>query len=85
LRIPAEFNGLFTIKPDCRNERDANAYYGKYAAGCTIKGEPGPLTKSVRDLVTYCDFMFDKQNYKGISPKKVDPHLNLKPLDHSIW
>lgn len=38
LRIPAEFNGVCTIKPSLRNERDGNAFYGKYAAGCTIKG-----------------------------------------------
>ncbi len=85
LRIPAEFNGLYTIKPNFRNDRNANAYYGKYAGGCTIKGQPGPLTKSVRDLVTYCDFMFDKQNYKGINPTKIDPQLNLVTLDHLIW
>lgn len=59
LRVPAQFNGLFTLKVSGRNERNCNAYYGKYAGGCTVKGEPGPLTRSVRDIVTYCEFMFN--------------------------
>lgn len=85
LRVPAEFNGLFTLKVSGRNERNCNAYYGKYAGGCTVKAEPGPLTRSVRDIVTYCEFMFNEQNYARINKKKIDPHLTLTPLDHSIF
>lgn len=85
MRVPAEFNGLFTIKPSLRNDRNANAYYGKYAGGCTVKGEPGPLTRSVRDLVKYCDYMFDKASYEKVNQKLVDPHLSLTPLDHSLF
>jgi len=43
------------------------------------------LSKSVRDLVTYSDYMFDKLNYKNINPKKINPHLALTSFDHSLW
>ena len=46
LRIPAQFNGLYTLKPSKRNERNGNSYYGQYLAGGPVVGQPGALTRS---------------------------------------
>lgn len=60
LRIPAEFNGLCTLKPAQRSiTKLGNAYYGKFAGGLTVKSEFGALARSVEDLITYNSFMFN--------------------------
>ena len=48
LRIPAEFNGLCTLKPGQRSiTKLGNAYYGKFSGGIPVKSEFGVICRSV--------------------------------------
>jgi Asp-tRNA(Asn)/Glu-tRNA(Gln) amidotransferase A subunit family amidase len=47
IRIPAEWNGLCSIKPSSRYSTLGNAYFGKYAMGLPFKSEISPIARSV--------------------------------------
>ena len=86
LRIPAQFNGLCTLKPGQRSiTRLGNAYYGKYSGGTVVKSEFGVISRSVDDLITYSSVMFDPASYQNIDPLKKDPYLVCTPFNHSIF
>lgn len=47
-----------------------------------IKGELGPLSNSVEDLILFTEFFCDKNNYKNIHRFKLDPYVTHVPLDY---
>ncbi len=78
LRIPAEWNGLVTLKPGNRYSRMGNSFYGKLMGGVPIKADLGPITRSVEDIELFMKFICNQQNYQNISDHILDPYLNLK-------
>ena len=59
LRIPAQFNGLVSLKGGCRYSRVGNSFYGKVSSGVPIKSEVGPIARDVKDLKIFFDFICD--------------------------
>ncbi len=47
LRIPAEWNGLCTLKPAQRYSNFGNCFFGKFSGGSPGYSELGPITRSV--------------------------------------
>lgn len=59
MRIPAEWNGLVSLKPAARYSRMGNCYYGKITGGTPIKSDLGPIARSTEDIIMFMKFMCD--------------------------
>lgn len=79
LRVPAEYNGLMTLKPANRYSRMGNSFYGTVTAGTPVKSDMGPITRSVKDIELFMAYMCDERNYATVPKSISDPYLNLKP------
>ena len=79
LRVPAEFNGIVTIKGSMnRISKKGNCSFGPYSDGLIVKGDIGPMAQSVEDLITVCNFFFDKKNYQNVPLHQLDPYNPYK-------
>jgi Asp-tRNA(Asn)/Glu-tRNA(Gln) amidotransferase A subunit family amidase len=84
LRIPAEFNGICTIKPAKRYTNLGVASAGKFCDGVPVKTEVGPLTRTVEDLILWTDFLTNPTNYESIPSHLQDPYIHYKPFNHAL-
>jgi Asp-tRNA(Asn)/Glu-tRNA(Gln) amidotransferase A subunit family amidase len=84
-RIPCEWTGLCGLKHGFRYTRTGNCFYGKYSAGLIVKSEVTPMTRSVDDLILFCQYMFDPANYSDVSPLKRDIYVKQAPYDPSSF
>lgn len=75
-----------TIKTgNSRVSKRGNCFYGKFQDGMMIKGDLGPITRSVEDLITYIDYFCDKSHYENIPLHLRDPYASFIPFKYEIF
>ena len=84
-RIPAEWTGISSLKHGFRYTRTGNCFYGKYLSNFPIKSELTPMARSVDDLITFCQYMFDPSNYSDLPSRKKDIYIKQSPFDNSTF
>ena len=84
IRIPAEFCGVFGLKP-CSKRISAkyHATFSKafYSFGQSVPLCIGPLAKSTRDLALFMDVVTNQSFYKG----SQDPHIPIVPFNKNAY
>ena len=50
-----------------------------------VKGEIGPMSSSVEDIILFTEFFCDKKNFEDIPRKLIDPYVTHVPLDCELF
>jgi fatty acid amide hydrolase len=84
-RTPADWTGLATLKPYYRYSNFGNACSGTFSGGLFLRPEEAVMARSVKDVILWNQFMYDKQNYADIPLRLKDPYLRLSPFRWSVF
>ena len=60
LRSPADFTGIFTLKPFYRYSNIGLAKAGDFSGGLFLRPENGVYSRSIDDVILWNQFMYDK-------------------------